>query len=100
MQMIIDILVPGPSDINTSHQRQLLNHGRKLARIHHVVGKFTKCSGCLPFMLIVDNSINFTFCRPVWLCGSPFRPASISIFIPEADTGVMRINNYCPEMDY
>ena len=34
---------------------QLLNHGRKLARIHHVVAEFTKCSGCLPSILIVDN---------------------------------------------
>ena len=28
--------------------KQLLNHGGKLARIHHVVAEFTKCSGCLP----------------------------------------------------
>ena len=31
MQMIsIDILVPGSSDINTSHRKQLLKHGGKL----------------------------------------------------------------------
>ena len=35
--------------------KQLLNHGGKLARIHHVVAEFTKCSGCLPSILIVDN---------------------------------------------
>ena len=61
----IDILVPGPSDINTSHRKQLLNHGGKLTRIHHMVGEFTKCSGCLLFILIVDNSIHFTFRPPV-----------------------------------
>ena len=43
--------------------KQLLNHhhGGKLARIHHVVVEFTKCSGCLPSILIVDNCIFFTF---------------------------------------
>ena len=57
-QMIsIDILVPGSSDINTSHRKQLLNHGGKLARIHHVVDEVTKCSGCLAFILIVDNGL-------------------------------------------
>ena len=35
--------------------KQLLNHGGKLARIHHVVAEFTKCSGSLPCILIVDN---------------------------------------------
>ena len=65
-QMIsIDILVPGRPDISTSHRKQLLNHGGKLARIHHVVDEFTKCSGCLPFILIVDNYIFFTFRRLV-----------------------------------
>ena len=39
--------------------KQLLNHGVKLAIIHHVVAEFTKCSGCLPFILIVDNCIFF-----------------------------------------
>ena len=64
----IDILVPGTSDINTSHWKQLLNRGGKLTRNHHVVGEFTKCSGCLPFILIVDNCIYFDFRRQVWLC--------------------------------
>ena len=41
--------------------KQLLNHGGKLARIHHVVAEFTKCSGCLPSILVVDNCIFFTF---------------------------------------
>ena len=96
----IDILVPGPSDINTSHRKQLLNHGGKLARIRHVVGEFTKCSGCLPFILIVDNCIFFTFRRQVALCSSPFRPAYISSFIPATDTGATRINTNDPELDY
>ena len=96
----IDILVPGPSDINTSHRKQLLNHGGKLARIHHVVGEFTKCSGCLPFILIVDNCIFFTFRRQGWLCSSPFCPVSISIFIPAANTGAPRINTNGSETDY
>ena len=39
--------------------KQLLNHGGKLARIHYVVTEFTKCSGCLPSILIVDNCIFF-----------------------------------------
>ena len=39
--------------------KQLLNHGGKLARIHHVVAELPKCSGCLPSILIVDNSIFF-----------------------------------------
>ena len=41
--------------------KQLLNH------FHHVVAKFTKCSGCLPSILIVDNCIFFTFRRQVRL---------------------------------
>ena len=43
--------------------KQLLNHGGKLARIHHVVVEITECSGCLPSILIVDNCIFFTFRR-------------------------------------
>ena len=97
MQMIsIDILVPGPSDINTSHRKQLLNHGRKLTRIQ----TFSKCSGCLQFIQIVDNCIFFTFRRQVWLCSSPFRAASISIFISAADIGMTLINTNGLEMDY
>ena len=75
--------------------KQLLNHGGKLARIHHVVAEFTKCSGCLPSILVVDNCIRFTFRRQVRLCSSSFRPASISIFISATDTG----NTNGPEMD-
>ena len=45
--------------------KQLLNHGGKLARIHHVVAELTKCSCCLPSILIVDNCIFFTFRRQV-----------------------------------
>ena len=75
--------------------KQLLNHGGKLARIHQVVAEFTKCSGCLPSILIVDNSIFFTFRRQVRLCSSSFRPVSISIFILVTDTG----NTNGPEMD-
>ena len=41
--------------------KQLLNHGGKLLRIHHVVAEFTKCSGCLPSILIVDNCIFLHF---------------------------------------
>ena len=41
--------------------KQLLNNGGKLARIHHVVAEFTKCSGCLPSILIVDNCIFLYF---------------------------------------
>ena len=67
--------------------KQLLNHGGKLARIHHVVAEFTKCSGCLPSILIVDNCILFTFRRQVSLCSSSFRPVSISILISATDTG-------------
>ena len=52
--------------------KQLLNHGGKLARIHHVVVEFTKCSGCLPSILIVYNCIFFTFRRQVRLCSSSF----------------------------
>ena len=48
--------------------KQLLNHGGKLARIHHVVAEFTKCSGCLPSILIADNCIFFTFRWQVRLC--------------------------------
>ena len=73
----IDILNLGLSDINTSHRKQLLNHGGKLARIYHMVGEFTKCSGCLPFILIVHNSLFFSFRQQVLLCSSLFRPASI-----------------------
>ena len=75
--------------------KQLLNHGGKLARIHHVVAEFTKCSGCLPSMLIVDNCIFFTFRRQVRLCSLSFRLVSISIFISATDTG----NTNGPEMD-
>ena len=39
--------------------KQLLNHSGKLARIHHVVVEFIKCSGCLHSILIVDNCIFF-----------------------------------------
>ena len=67
--------------------KQLLNHGGKLARIHHVVAEFTKCSGWLPSILIVDNCILITFRRQVRLCSSSFRPVSISIFISVTDTG-------------
>ena len=35
--------------------KQLLSHGGKLARIHYMVTEFTKYSGCLPSILIVDN---------------------------------------------
>ena len=41
--------------------KQLLNHGEKLARIHHVVAGFTKCSCCLPSILIVNNCIFLRF---------------------------------------
>ena len=85
----IYILVPG------AICKQLLNHGGKLARIHHVVAESTKCSGCLPSILIVDNCILFTFRRQVRLCSSSFRPVSISIFISATDTG----NTNGPEMD-
>ena len=57
--------------------KQLLNHGGKLARIHHVVAEFTKCSGCLPSILIVDNCIFFTFRPQVSLCSSSFHSVSI-----------------------
>ena len=60
--------------------KQLLNHGGKLATIHHVVAEYTKCMGCLPSILIVDNCILFTFRRQVRLSSSSFRPVSISIF--------------------
>ena len=75
--------------------KQLLNHGGKLARIPHVVAEFTKCSGCLPSILIVDNCIFFTFRRQVSLCSSSFHPVSISIFISASDTG----NTNGPDMD-
>ena len=39
---IISILYPRSRAIC----KQLLNHGGKLARIHHMVAEFTKCSGC------------------------------------------------------
>ena len=39
--------------------KQLLNHDGKLARIHKVVAEFTKYSGCLLYILIVDNCIFF-----------------------------------------
>ena len=45
----------------------------------------------------VDNVFFLLF---VCHFGRPFRPASISIFIPEADTGATRLNNNCAEMDY
>ena len=75
--------------------KQLFNHGGKLAGIHHVVAEFTKCSGCLPSILIVDNCIFFTFRPKVRLCSSSFRPVSILIFILATDTG----NTNGPEMD-
>ena len=75
--------------------KQLLNHGGKLARIHHMVAEFTKCSGCLPSILIVDNCIFFTFRRQVRLCSSSFRPVPISNFISATRTG----NTNGPEMD-
>ena len=67
--------------------KQLLNHGGKLATIHHLVAEFTKCSGCLPSILIVDNCIFFTFRRQVSQCSSSFHPVSISIFISATDAG-------------
>ena len=73
----------------------IINHGGKLARIHHVVAEFTKFSGCLPSILIVDNCIFFTFRQQVILCSLSFRPVSISIFISATDTG----NTNGPEMD-
>ena len=75
--------------------KQLLNHGGKLARIYHEVAEFTKCSGCLQFIIIVDNCILFTFRWQVRLCSSSIRPVSISIFISATDTG----NTNGPEMD-
>ena len=75
--------------------KQLLNHGGKLAKIHHVVAEFTKCSGCLPSILIVDNCIVFTFRWQVSLCSSSFHPVSISIFISATDTE----NTNGPETD-
>ena len=60
----IYILVLGPSVL-----KQLLNHGGKLAR---VVAEFTKCSGCLPSILIKDNCIFFTFWRQVRLVALRF----------------------------
>ena len=75
--------------------KQLLNHGGKLARVHHVVAEFSKCSGCLPSILIVDKCIFFLFRRQVSLCSSSFNPVSISIFISATDTG----DTNGPEMD-
>ena len=75
--------------------KQQLYHGGKLAGIHHVVAEFTKCSGCLAFILIVDSCIFFTFRRQVRLCSSSFRPVSISILISAMDTE----NTNVPEMD-
>ena len=75
--------------------KQLLNHGGKLTRIHHVVAEFTKCSGCLPSILIVDNFIFFTFRRQISLCSSSFHPVSIWIFISATETR----NTNGPEMD-
>ena len=49
-----------------------LNHGGKLAIIHHVVAEFTKCSGCLPSILIVDTCIFFTFRQQVRLIADRF----------------------------
>ena len=73
--------------------KQILNHGGKLARIHHVEVEFTNCSGCLPSIL--DNCILFTFRRQVRLCSSSFRPVSILIFISATYSG----NTNGPEMD-
>ena len=50
-----------------------------MARIHHVVAEFTKRSGCLPSILIVDNCIFFTFQRQVRLSSSPFRPGVLTL---------------------
>ena len=75
--------------------KQLLNHGGKLARIHHVVAELRKCSGCLPSILIVDNYILFTFRWQVRHCSSSLCPVSISIFISATDTG----NTKGTEMD-
>ena len=75
--------------------KQLLNRGRKLARTYNVVAEFTKCSGFLPSILIVDNCIFFTIRRQVRMCSSSFRPVFISIFISATDTG----NTNGPEMD-
>ena len=46
---------------STAICKQLLNHGGKLARIYQPVAEFTKCSGCLPSILIVDNCIFLHF---------------------------------------
>ena len=68
--------------------KQLLNHGIKLARIHHVVAEFTKCNRRQLYI--------FTLRRQVRLCSSSFRPhVPISIFISATDTG----NTNDPEMD-
>ena len=75
--------------------KQLLNHGGKLARIHHVVTEFTKCSSSLPSILIVDNCILFTVRRQVRLCSSSFCLVSILIFISATNTG----NANGPKMD-
>ena len=80
---------------STSPEEPSGNNGGKLARIHHVVAEFTKCSGCLPSILIVDNCIFFTFRRQVSLCSSSFHPVPISIFISVTGTG----NTNGPEMD-
>ena len=69
--------------------------------------EFTKSSASLQNVDVVFAIFSyrrqlyiFTFRRLVWLCSSPFRTASISIFIPVADTGATRINTKGPEMDY
>ena len=90
-QMIsIDILVP--------ICKQLLNNGGKWQ-------EFTSCRRVYKmqyFFAIYSNRRQLyiiTFRRQVWLSSSPFRPVSISIFIPEAVTGATRINTNCPEID-
>ena len=93
----IGILVPGPSEYTGNSCLIMAGNWQE----------FTTWSAslqnkwlCLPFILIVDNCIFFTFRRQVLLCSSPFRVASISTFIPAADTGATRINTNAPEMDY
>ena len=66
--------------------KQLLNHGGKLAGIHHVVAEFTKCCGCLPSILIVDNCIFFTFGGRLECVAQRFAGVLL-IFISATDTG-------------
>ena len=81
----IDILVTGQSVNNCSIM------AGNLQEFTTWWPEFTKYSDCLPFY---SNFFNLR--RHVWLYTSPFRPASISVFIPSADTR----NNNSPEIDY